>query len=110
MRAAIERAITPEADVSPVPGVASGPGVVCERPDEHLTVRADGEVVLCCRDAHMLWRFGNVNDHNPLEIFNSLNFNVTRDAIASGVACPAMCRGCRVHWPDARKPVRHVSS
>lgn len=99
-------ALTPEADVSPVKGIENGTPIVCERPYEHLTIRADGEMVLCCRDAHMLWRFGNVNVHNPIDLFNSARFDIVRRAMQSGEGYPAMCRGCRVFKPSARKPNR----
>jgi MoaA/NifB/PqqE/SkfB family radical SAM enzyme len=99
-------AFTNEADVSIVTGTAAGNPVNCERPFDHITIRVDGTVVLCCRDCHMVHTFGNVNDAPPLDIFNSENFEFTRARMKEGCGYPAMCNGCRTFWPDYRQPVR----
>lgn len=99
-------AITPESDVSPRPGTCSGPPIECERPTDHLTVRWDGELMLCCRDCHGEMLFGDVAAIDPIALYNSDEFNALRKALATGEDYPAICRGCRAHWPDKRDPIR----
>jgi hypothetical protein len=100
-------AFTPEIDVSPRWGVLSGAPIECERPYEHLTVRSDGELMLCCRDCHSAHGgLGSVGGAHVLETYNNRHFAKIRQALKSGQNYPAMCKGCRAHWSDCRKPVR----
>jgi MoaA/NifB/PqqE/SkfB family radical SAM enzyme len=100
-------AFTPEIDVSPRPGTVSGPPIECERPYRHLTVRVDGQLMLCCRDCHGVpEKLGSVLCGGELEAYNSLPFTKLRNALESGQNVPAICRGCRAHWQNPRRPVR----
>jgi len=99
-------AISKECDVSPVLGTLSGPPIVCERPYDHLTVRADGRLMFCCRDCHdAAGDLGSFGD-NPMIAFRGPAFTALRRALETGKDYPAMCRGCRSHWPDVRPPKR----
>lgn len=103
-------AFSNEVDVSIVEGTLSGGPIKCERPYDHLTVRVDGSVVLCCRDCHMVCSFGNAYLEDPLKIFNSAAFEAVRRAMAKGEDYPAICKGCRGFWADRRPPVRACDS
>jgi len=72
------------------------PPVYCPRANEHLTVRANGDVVLCCRDCHVQYSFGNVNDDDPYLIFNSDKFNEIRNRLITGKNRPTLCDNCGV--------------
>ena len=99
-------AITPEIDVSPPKtSTLSGPPIQCERPYDHLTIRADGQLMLCCRDCHdVAGDLGDATD--PIAAYNGVAFTRIRRALDTGLNMPSICVGCRAHWPDCRKPVR----
>jgi radical SAM protein with 4Fe4S-binding SPASM domain len=99
-------AITPEVDVSPLHGVCSEKPISCERVTDHLTIRWDGEMMMCCRDCHGEMLFGDVSEDDPLRLYNSDEFNALRHALETGQDYPEICRGCRAFWPDRRDPVR----
>jgi MoaA/NifB/PqqE/SkfB family radical SAM enzyme len=100
-------AITPEIDVSPPKeSNASGDPINCERPYRHLTVHASGELMLCCRDCHSVaGPLGSVLP-DPLAAYNGEAMTAIRRALETGEGMPSICRGCRAHWPDCRKPIR----
>lgn len=101
--------MVPELDVSPRRGgVVSGAPVLCIRPFQHLTIRVDGSVVMCCRDSHRSYVMGNVRQTSPLEVFNCAKFRGIRKAMRSGIGYPAMCRGCLAGDPDVRPPKRYA--
>lgn len=102
-------AISPETDVSPPTPkwVESSKPVKCERIFRHLTITANGDVVLCCRNGHKTYVMGNVKEELPLKIFNSERFNQIRKNIGTGRNLPAICVGCRVkpQIPPRRPPL-----
>lgn len=99
--------ITPEVDVSPLKGTRGGEPIVCERPYIHLTVRADGQLQICCRDGHGdVEGLGSVVDQDPLVLYNAEPFCAIRKALETGEGYPALCQGCRVHFDDRRPPKR----
>ncbi len=99
--------VVDEVDVSPPQcEYVNGDSIDCERPHEHITIRADGSVILCCRDCHAIEKFGNVHDVDPLVIFNSDRFNKIRTVMETGVGYPKMCVGCRLIHPNPREPRR----
>ncbi len=101
-------AVTPEIDVSPPRDrTVDGAPIHCERPYEHLTVRADGQLMMCCRDCHDVAGFlGDVRENDPIEIFNGLAMSSIRRALETGVGLPSICVGCRAHFADCRRPIR----
>ncbi len=94
-------AVTPEVDVSPpiAKWVKASEPVECERIFKHMTIRANGDMVLCCRDCHSTYIMGNVNEELPIKIFNSWNFNQIRRKINTGRNIPAICVDCHVKPP-----------
>lgn len=105
-------AISPETDVSPPKPkwVESSKPVKCERIFRHLTIRANGDVVLCCRDSHKTYVMGNVKEELPIKVFNSPAFNRIREAIRTGINLPALCVGCRIKPVKYRPPKRFNAS
>ena len=67
----------------------------CKRPFEHLTVKSNGDVVLCCRDWYGQYIMGNIGDSDVLDVFNCEAFNQARKGIKSGFNCPHICLFCR---------------
>jgi len=65
----------------------------CHRPYEHITVWPDGSVVLCCCDFDY-YVLGNINEADPLGIYNSEAFWDIRDGMASGQKIPSLCKNC----------------
>lgn len=71
----------------------------CSAPFTETSVRANGEVVLCCYDISGLEVMGNVTA-TPLErIWNGARYRALRRAMLAGdaEALPAVCRGCPVY-------------
>jgi radical SAM protein with 4Fe4S-binding SPASM domain len=101
-----------EVDVSPPGGLLymDGEPIDCERPFEHLTVRVNGDVVLCCRDAHASYVMGNVLSESPLQVFNGDRFEAARHSLLSGKAHPSICKDCRARWKHTRPPRRGPST
>ncbi|MBA7677178.1 GTP 3',8-cyclase [subsurface metagenome] len=67
----------------------------CDRPSEHLSIKSNGDMVLCCNDYYGTYRIGNLQDRSdPLEMFNSPKFNRIRDGITSGKNFPRLCLAC----------------
>ena len=67
----------------------------CSMLDETITIRANGDVVLCCYDLTSLLVVGNVKSLGILEIWNSQNYeNVRADFKAGRYSEP--CKSCAV--------------
>lgn len=80
---------------------SSGKTLKCKRVWEHLTVRADGTVGLCCRDWTNVYSMGNLVKENVLDVYNSKRFCKIRNAIKTGVNYPTLCNYCKtdsVRW------------
>lgn len=70
--------------------------VSCDRPWGHLSVKSNGDMVLCCNDQYGTYTLGNLQDRSdPIEMFNSPVFNRIRDSIKSGTNFPMLCLACR---------------
>lgn len=67
----------------------------CSMLDETITIRANGDVVLCCYDLTSLLVIGNVKSAGILEIWNSQNYeNIREDFKAGRYSEP--CKSCAV--------------
>ena len=67
----------------------------CSMLDETITIRANGDVVLCCYDLTSLLVVGNVKSSGILEIWNSQNYeNIRADFKAGRYSEP--CNSCAV--------------
>ena len=77
----------------------------CPRPNELLTILADGSVPLCHEDWHKaIYNFGNVKDAHPLEIFNSEEFNRIRKIHSDGNKnVLQLCNECTVLYSMGEK-------
>jgi len=62
--------------VSPVPQVACGQWF-------NINVLADGKVAFCCIDSEGKWKFGDVNEHHILEIYNQPERRALRESLRS---------------------------
>ena len=56
----------------------------CSMLDETMTIRANGDVVLCCYDLTSLFVVGNVKTSGVLEIWNSQNYENIREDFKVG--------------------------
>ena len=79
----------------------------CHKPFQILVVLADGTVPLCDEDFHHgKYKYGNANDSDVLEIFNSPAFNKTRELHRSGNKTDMeICKNCTVPYSE---PVREI--
>lgn len=68
--------------------------VKCGRPDKHLSVKSNGDLVLCCRDWFHVYVMSNLKEANILEEYNNDKFNSVRKAIGTGVNYPTICKHC----------------
>lgn len=67
----------------------------CSMLDETITIRANGDVVLCCYDLTSLLVVGNVKSSGVLEIWNSQNYeNIREDFKVGRYSEP--CKSCAV--------------
>jgi len=73
----------------------SGKPVVCRNVNEHLSVKSNGDMVLCCRDWFNVYPIHNLNDVAPLDAFNSVEFDEVRESMRGGVNYPSICRFCK---------------
>lgn len=72
--------------------------VPCHHIYEKLVIQADGSVSLCFEDLYASpFGFGNVNETDPIEIFNSRRFNKIRNLHRDGKRKNLkICKGCSV--------------
>lgn len=68
--------------------------IACKWPLRTLTVKANGDVALCCKDWYGWYISGNVYRDNVLDAFNSDKFRKIRHSMASGKNYPAICDIC----------------
>lgn len=80
----------------------SGKPVICKNVNIHLSVKSNGDVVLCCRDWFNVYAIHNLNDMNPLDAFNSEKFNKIRASMKKGVNYPSICKYCKVEYKPRR--------
>lgn len=82
----------PEQDFSPL--WSHGKIQSCPSPHRHFTVRANGDVVLCCRDYWGHYKMGNLNEDNPVDVWESHRFQGLRKAMRTGRRYPHLCDVC----------------
>lgn len=82
----------------------SGKGFRCERLFDHLTVKANGELVICCHDYLGTYVMADINKVSVLDGFNSKKFNEFRNSMLSGKKYPLMCTYC----PARKKELKNV--
>lgn len=68
---------------------------VYDRVTKHLTVKSNGDLILCCCDRFGQFVFGNLMEDSPLDIYNSEGFNRVRKSMLDGVNYPYICDQCR---------------
>lgn len=80
----------------------SGPPIKCPNPYQHLSVKSNGDLVLCCRDWFHVYKMGNLYNGTINAEYNNKLFNKTRDALQSGIGYPTLCHYCQVELPEPR--------
>jgi len=80
----------------------SGPPIKCPNPYQHLSVKSNGDLVLCCRDWFHVYKMGSLVNGTINEVYNNQTFNKTRKALQTGVDYPTMCHYCKVDLPEPR--------
>lgn len=74
---------------------SSGKPLRCKRVGQHLSVRSNGTVILCCRDWGSVYSMGNLVKESVLDVYNGKKFCKTRNAIKTGVNYPTLCKYCK---------------
>jgi sulfatase maturation enzyme AslB (radical SAM superfamily) len=73
----------------------SGPPVDCKRVNQHLSVKNDGTVILCCRDWFAVYPMGNLKSEHALDVFNGETFFKIRKSLRMGKDYPTICGYCK---------------
>jgi len=68
--------------------------IKCHRITQHLSVKSNGDLVLCCRDWFHVYVMGNLTNEGVLDVFNGEKFNEVRNSMAKGVKYPSLCKYC----------------
>jgi len=82
----------------------SGPPTGCYRVNQHLSVKSNGDLVLCCRDWFHIYKMGNLYERDILTEYNNETFNKVRQSLKTGFNAPALCRYCVGNVPPRRLP------
>jgi hypothetical protein len=75
-------------------GYVKGTPLPCKWPLQTLMIKANGSVVLCCKDWWGNYPAGSVHDTPPLEAFNGAQFQAIRRGMATGKRVPVICTRC----------------
>jgi len=75
----------------------SGKGLKCFRMSEQLTVKGNGDLVICCHDYLGTYIMADLNEVDSLKGFNSKKFNKLRKSMLTGEKIPLMCLYCPVY-------------
>lgn len=77
----------------------------CHHVFEKLVILANGAVALCFEDIlEAQFRFGNVFEEDPIDVFNSSRFNKLRKLHAAGKRCNLnICSGCMVLYNEPKR-------
>jgi len=67
----------------------------CMRPWNHITIKANGDMIPCCKDWYGDYVMGNVYETSILEAFNSNKFNSVRSALRKNENYPIICLYCK---------------
>ena len=67
----------------------------CMRVKQHLSVKSDGTLILCCRDWFKVYPMGNLVEEHALHAFNGQKFNEVREALVKGRNYPSLCKYCK---------------
>jgi len=97
----------PEVDIPPPHELKITPHVNykpmdCKFPYEYLSVKSNGDVVMCCRDWFHVYVIGNLHDKSVKEIWKDIPVNQIRSSYKSGKNIPYLCKICKT----ARTPTR----
>ena len=74
----------------------------CKFPYEYLSVKSNGDVVICCRDWFHVYVIGNLHEKSVAEIWKDLPINQVRSAMKSGKNVPRLCKICKTARPPTR--------
>lgn len=74
--------------------VSIGKPIKCMRPFQIISVRSNGDVVLCCMD-NVGYVMGNLNESSVLEAYNSTSYNKIRKSLREGRNFPSICKACK---------------
>jgi radical SAM protein with 4Fe4S-binding SPASM domain len=78
----------------------------CTDINKHLTILANGSVVLCCADLFDHFNIGNAINNDPIELFNSKYFHQYRKAMHDGeILKLELCKKCTVPYSLATKNI-----
>jgi len=80
----------------------SGPPIKCPNPYAHLSVKSNGDLVMCCRDWFDIYKMGSLVGNRINDVYNNDTFNAMRKALQSGIDYPTMCHYCQVDLPEPR--------
>jgi len=90
----------PEVDIPPPYELTATPYVDfqrmdCKFPYEYLSVKSNGDVVMCCRDWFHVYVIGNLHEKSIAEIWDDIPVNKIRASYKSGKNVPFMCKICK---------------
>lgn len=86
------------------PYVIGKPILDCPFPYKYLSVKSNGDLVLCCRDWFHVYTAGNLHDNTVRDLYhNGLEYKKFRVAHKTGVNLPFLCHICKTE----REPKRH---
>jgi len=101
-------AIHPEVDIpSPMelretPYVNGAP-INCKQPYQFLSVKSNGDLVMCCRDWFGVYVTANLHNRGVQEAYRSAEFEKIRESHKTGVNIPHLCHICKT----GRIPTRY---
>ena len=75
----------------------TGKGFKCNKMLEHLTVKANGDLVICCHDYLGTYVMADLNEVDALMGFNGKKFDELRKSMLTGEKIPLMCSYCPIN-------------
>jgi len=99
----VEVDIPPPDELREDPYVIGRPVLDCPFLHNYLSVKSNGDLVICCRDWFHVYTVGNLHDSDVQELYRGEAYEKFREAHRTGVNLPLLCHICKTERP----PVRH---
>ena len=71
----------------------------CILPFVQMSIRASGEVGMCCEDALGRYTLGDVTRDSIMNIWNGPRYQIARHQVAGGRHKLSLCKDCNASWP-----------
>lgn len=84
------------------PYVEGAPITDCPFLHEYLSVKSNGDLVICCRDWFNVYVGANLHNQNVQEAYRNAMFEAFRESHRTGVNLPYLCHICKTNRPPAR--------